>query len=233
MELMPRYEDKYFDLAMPDLEYGIGASRPSTKNGLALQPDGSKRPIKKAKYTHKEWDDQKSPPEYFDELFRVSKNQIIWGANYYPNLVGGRIVWDKIVAYGADQYGCEIAYQSFSNRMDIVYYMFAGMMQGVYCGTDRIRALKQQGNKKLNEKRIHPTQKPVKLYEWLLKQYAKPGDKILDTHIGSFSLAIAVWNMNNIEGMNLELVACENDLEYYDDGMDRLHEHIKNPTIFS
>jgi len=232
MDFMRDLGDNFFDLAMPDLEYGIGASKPSTKSGRAQQPNGTYRPVKQAKYKHKDWDDQRSPPEYFDELFRVSKNQIIWGANYYPNLVGGRIVWDKIVANGADQYGCEIAYQSFSNRMDIVYYMFSGMMQGVYCGKDRVKALKQQGNKKLNEKRIHPTQKPVKLYEWLLMEYAKPGEKILDTHGGSMSLALAVNKLNVIDNMNLTLVVCEKDIDYFTDGQKRYND-LKINSLFN
>lgn len=223
MELMTNYSDNYFDLGLPDIEYGIGASAPSKKKKRIKQKSGAYLPVKQADYGEKDWDMKMSPPEYFDQLFRVSKNQIIWGANYYPNLPGGRIVWDKMHAEGQDQYSCEIAYQSFNMRTDIVYYMWSGMMQGVYCGRDRVRAMKQQGNKKLNEKRYHPTQKPVILYEWLLMNYAKNGDKIIDTHGGSLSLALAVNKLNKIDGMNLSLVVCENDKEIFNTAVNRFN----------
>ena len=179
MALMARYPDKYFDLAIVDLEYGIGASKPSKKNSSAKQKNGSKLPIKQAEYIHKDWDLKLSSDLYLNELFRVSKEQIIFGGNYY-GLTGGYLVWDKLNGE-CDQFGCELAWKSFDKRTDIVYFLWAGMMQGIYCGKDVRKAIVQQGNKQLNEKRIHPTQKPVKLYEWLLMNYAKPGDTILDT----------------------------------------------------
>ena len=232
MEVMKSYGDGFFDVAIADLEYGIGASRPSKKNVRVRQKNGGFVNVNQSDYGDKDWDDKRSGPEYFEELFRVCKDQIIWGANYYENLPGGKIVWDKVVADGADQYSCEIAYQSFSNRMDIVYYMWSGMMQGIYCGRDRKRAMVQQGNKQLNEKRIHPTQKPVKLYEWVLDRYIKRGSKILDTHGGSMSLAVAVDNMNKYDNMDYHLVICEIDKEQFKKSKRRVEKNMMVKSLW-
>ena len=118
-------------------------------------------------------------------------------------LAGGRIVWDKIND-GAHQSGAELAYCSLNDRVDIVRYMWRGMMQG-----EAINSFRQQGNKTLNEKRIHPTQKPVKLYEWLLANYAESGQRIIDTHVGSGSSAIAAHYFG------VDFVGCEIDEDYY------------------
>lgn len=219
MRLMGRYSDKYFDLAIVDLEYGIGASKPSTKPAAVKQKNGSKLNVKQHNYLPKDWDFKKSSQEYLNELFRVSKNQIVFGGNYY-GLQGGYIVWDKLNGE-CDQFGCELAWQSFNNRTDIVYYLWSGMFQGLKVSKNVREALIQIGDKSKNEKRIHPTQKPVKLYEWFLMNYAKEGDKILDTHLGSGSIAIACHNM----GFNL--TACEIDKDYYTDAVNRLHRHQK------
>lgn len=224
MELMSRYPDNHFDLAIVDLEYGIGASKPSIKPNIAVQKNGNKLNIKRPNYVPKDWDFKMSDELYLNELFRVSKNQIIFGANYY-GLVGGMIVWDKLNGE-SDQMDCEIAYCSLNNRTDLVYFLWAGMFQGMYCGKDVRRALIQQGNKQLNEKRIHPTQKPVKLYEFLLMNYAKEGDKILDTHLGSGSIAIACHNLG------FDLTACELDTDYYNASLKRLKQHQSQLTIF-
>lgn len=216
MEGMKEYPDKYFDLAIVDPEYGIGASKPSLKNKIVKQSNGSSLSIKQSNYTHKEWDNKPADSNYFDELFRVSKNQIIFGVNYYDyKFSSGRIVWDKLNGE-TDQFGCEIAYCSFNKRTDIVYFLWNGMMQGMYCGKDVKKALSQQGNKKLNEKRIHPTQKPKQLYIYLLKQYANQGDKILDTHVGSASSLIA------LEEENYDYVGFELDKEYYNNAVNRI-----------
>lgn len=217
MELMARYPDGYFDLAIVDLEYCIGASKPSNKSGYVKQKNGLKSFVNQPNYTHKDWDLKKSSKEYLKELFRVSENQIIWGGNYY-GLEGGYLVWDKLNGE-CDQFGCELAWLSFSKRTDIIYYLWSGMMQGLTPSKNMRKALIQQGNKSKNEKRIHPTQKPVKVYEWLLMNYAKEGDKILDTHLGSGSIAIACHNLG------FDLTACELDKEYYDSAMKRLKQH--------
>lgn len=224
MELMKTTPDKYYDLAIVDLEYNIGASKPSEKPCLIKQKNGNVLAVKNTKYTPKKWDFQKSSPEYFEELFRVSKKQIIWGGNYY-GLEGGYLVWDKLNGE-SDQFGCEMAWLSFTKRTDIIYYMWGGMFQGVYCGKDLQRAITQQGNKQLNEKRIHPTQKPIKLYEYLLKEYAQPEYSILDTHVGSLSIGIAC------DRYGCKLDACEKDLEYYELSKQRFINYKKQLTLF-
>ena len=190
---MKEMQDNEFDLAIVDIEYNIGASRPSKKPELVKQKNGELLRVISNNYKHKNWDDKLSSDEYLIELFRVTNNQIVFGGNYY-GLKGGYIVWDKINGE-SDQFGCELAYQSFNKRTDIIRYMWQGMFQGVYCGKNIKKAQIQQGNKKLNEKRIHPTQKPIALYKWLLNNYAKPNDTILDTHVGSGSSRIACWEM--------------------------------------
>jgi hypothetical protein len=125
------------------------------------------------------------PPDrtYFEELIRVSENQIIFGCNYFDfPLIGGRIIWDKCND-GSDQSGAEIAYNSMSSKVEIFRFMWRGMMQGKSVMQGTI----QQRNKKLNEKRIHPTQKPVLLYAWIFSKYTKRGMKLIDTHTGSAS----------------------------------------------
>lgn len=213
LEYMRSLPDNYFDLAIADPPYGIGASKPSKKPSNILQKNGSIMSASVTDFGKKDWDDNIPTQEFFDELRRVSKNQIIWGANYF-GLQGGMIVWDKING-NSDQYDCEIAYQSFNKRTDLVHYMWNGMFQGKYCGRDIRQAAVQQGNKTLNEKRIHPTQKPVILYEWLLNNYAKKGDRIFDPMMGSQSSRIAAYRLG------FDYVGCELDKEYFDKGCNR------------
>lgn len=209
MDVMARYPGNHFDLACVDPPYGIGASKPRNKKGFVLQKNGSKTFIEDAGYERKDWDNSIPSDEYFCELIRVSKNQIIWGFNYYGISLGpGRIIWDKVNDH-MDQNDCEIAYYSGNNRQDIVRYMWAGFCQGLVVGGNINTAGKQIGDKSKNERRIHPTQKPVKLYEWLLSNYAKEGDKILDTHLGSGSSAIAAHYGG------FDFVGCELDEDYY------------------
>jgi site-specific DNA-methyltransferase (adenine-specific) len=146
--------------------------------------------------------------------------------NYYDfPLIGGRLVWDKLNG-DSDQYGCEIAYVSLNKRTDIVYYLWSGMMQGILCSKDVRKSLVQQGNKSLNEKRIHPTQKPVALYKWILDKYSKQGDKIIDTHLGSGSIAIACHDYG------FDLTACELDSEYYEKAIQRIKNHTNQQKLF-
>lgn len=217
--LMSRHPDNYFDLAIVDLEYCIGASKPSIKPNIVTQNNGKKSKIKQPNYKQKDWDLKLSDNEYLLELFRVSKNQIIFGGNYY-GLKGGYIVWDKLNGE-SDQYGCELAWCSLNSRTDIIYYLWRGMFQGIYCGKDIKKALIQQGNKGLNEERIHQTQKPVILYEYLLRNYASEGFKIIDTHLGSGSIAIACNNLG------FELVACELDTDHHEDFLQRWNKYYK------
>ena len=134
---------------------------------------------------------------------------------------GGRIVWDKCND-GSDQSGAEIAYCSLNNRVDIVRFMWRGMFQGKSISEGTV----QQGNKKLNEKRIHPCQKPVAVYEWILQNYAKPGDLILDTHVGSGSSLIACHRMG------FEYVGFELDADYYRQSSERLESEKAQLSIF-
>ena len=227
IEGMKMYPDNHFELAIVDPPYGIGAGKPSDKSGMRKQKNGSKLLVKSVGYTHKDWDVTTPTIEYFKELMRVSKNQIIWGVNYFDfTFKSGRIVWDKLKG-DVDQYGCEIAYNSISeSRTDIVYYLWSGMMQGRTVSRDVRKSLVQQGNKSLNEQRIHPTQKPVKLYEWLLDNYAKEGDKILDTHLGSQSSRIAAHNRG------FDFTGFELDQDYFRDGNKRFEKHISQLRMF-
>ena len=191
MELMARYEDNYFDLAIVDPPYGIGIS---------------KNPVRQ-QHTKKEWDNNIPNKKYFSELFRVSKDQIIWGGNYFPFIwgFGGRcfIYWHKgnPVPNFADG---ELAWTSFDKNAKQYDYRYYGNLEG----------------KTSASKKFHPTQKPVALYKWILQNYAKQGDKILDTHLGSGSIAIACHHMG------FELTGCELDAEYYK----AAHKRFKEQT---
>jgi site-specific DNA-methyltransferase (adenine-specific) len=190
MELMARYPDKYFDLAIVDPPYGIDRNGMNMGNSVFNKDD-------------KKWDKNTPNDEYFKELFRVSKNQIIWGGNYFdlpPSQYFA--IWDKgETMYGRDFAECE----------------FAWVRNG---GT---RIYKKSPNQ---PDRIHPTQKPVALYKWILDKYAKQGDKILDTHLGSGSIAIACHDYG------FDLVACELDKEYYDKAMERINNHVAQLQMF-
>lgn len=199
MDGMRLFPDNYFDLAIVDPPYFRGPNT-SKYYGAAFSASG----VQRGNYPAVEsWD---IPNEcYFEELFRVSKEQIIWGCNYFRFPFGvGRIVWDK--CNGSSSFSdCEIAFCSLHDSVRIFRYMWNGMMQGKSISEGWIA----QGDKSKNEKRIHPTQKPIALYEWLLMRYAKRGQKILDTHVGSASSLIAC------ERMGMEFIGFEKDLEMY------------------
>jgi site-specific DNA-methyltransferase (adenine-specific) len=211
---MARFPDKFFDLAIVDPEYGRGEDGGKDRSKLVKQANGSTIYVLSGGYKKKSWDKKPAGEQYFKELFRVSKHQIIWGCNYYPVLFGpGRVIWDKCND-GSDQCGAEIAYNSLTKRVDIFRYMWRGMFQGKSMEEGMI----QQGDKRLNEKRIHPTQKPVILYKWLLKNYAQPGNKILDTHMVSQSSRIAAYQMG------FDYWGWEIDKEYFEAGNKRFKE---------
>lgn len=192
LDVMRQYPDAYFDLAIVDPPYFSGPEKRKFY-GRKISPIGVQRLYGQTS----EW--QIPNKDYFDELLRVSKNQIIWGVNYYDYSFGsGRIVWDKVNGQSSFS-DCELAYCSFHDSVRLFRYMWNGMMQGKSISEGHI----QQGNKALNEVRIHPTQKPVNLYLWLLQSYAKKGDKILDTHVGSASSLIAY------EELGFDYVGCE------------------------
>jgi len=212
MELMARYPDNYFDLAIVDPPYGINADENAHKNGINCKANGFKE--------HKkgQWDNSIPSKEYFIELQRVSKNQIIWGGNYftkYLNPVMSWIVWDKMQHNFTFSDG-ELAWNSFGNKLKIFQYAR---------GNESGFAPKIKEGLKIGLN-IHPTQKPIALYEWLLMNYAKEGDKILDTHLGSGSIAIACHNLG------FDLTACELDKDYFEAAMKRLKQHQAQQTLF-
>ena len=199
MELMARYSDNHFDLAIVDPPYGIGYDG-------ATKTSGSHGGRKAHKF--KGWDKETPKKEYFDELFRVSKNQIVWGANYMNNFLPpsmGWIVWRKNRGNFSSS-DCELAFSSF-NRALREY-------------TKNPLVLVREGGT------IHPTQKPICLYEWLLMNYAKEGDKILDTHFGSGSIAIACHRLG------FDLTACELDKDYFETSIKRIKQQIAQQRLF-
>jgi len=199
MEVMKTFKDKQFDLAIVDPPY--------TDDFKVVN---SGKFAKLGDYPIKSLNGNAPDEFYFKELKRVSKNQIIWGVNYYPFYLGaGRIVWDK------DNTGnysdCELAYHSFGNVTRKFKWRWNGMLQE---------------NMRHKQKRIHVTEKPVALYKWLLQNYAKQGDTILDTHFGSLSIGIACHDMG------FDLTAIELDKDYYEAGKKRLRNHQRQLTIF-
>ena len=214
MQLMARYEDKHFDLAIVDPPYGIGASADSRVGGsYTVNMGGVKRKVAAKTYTPKDWDFKKPTIEYWQELKRVSKNQIVWGGNYFvENLTDSScwVVWNKRNGENNNA-DCELAWTSFKTAVRVFDWKWNGMLQQ---------------NMKDKEERIHPTQKPKALYEWLLMNYAESGNKILDTHLGSGSIALACHNRG------FDLVACELDTEYYNRALERLKTHQQQLTMF-
>lgn len=207
MELMATLKDKEIDLAIVDPEYGIGFD--SEKKGMCNNNSKKWNKAKGKGYAKKEWDKKPAPPEYFKELFRVSKNQIIFGGNYFdlPQSTGW-IFWDKGTADDMTLSRGEMAWTSFKKSVNYIYLLWAGF-------------------RKCEEvERIHPTQKPVKLYEWLLTNYAKPNDLILDTHCGSASSLIAC------ENLGFKYIASELDTDYYSQSLQRLKAHLSQGKLF-
>jgi len=224
MLLMGRYPDNYFDLAIVDVPYGLGeaAGKNASRNkGFGSGVNKSKKVCLSKDYGNKSWDEKAPDKSYFIELKRISKNQIIWGANHFiqniPNANSpGWIVWDKDNG-DSDFADCELAYSSFDKAVRKVKIRWNGMLQH---------------DMKNKEIRIHETQKPVKLYEWIFAKYAKENDKIVDTNIGSGSIVIALDRMNKIEKMNLSIVGCELDFEHYTNAKKRIKRETAQQTIF-
>lgn len=205
MEAMSQMPDKAFDLAIVDPPYGIGEDGKKNHSRDKLAPS--------TKYTPKEWDN--APPEqaYFNELVRVSTHQIIWGANHFISRIpydsSCWVVWDKQNGE-SDFADAELAWTNFDTAVRIFYFRWQGMLQG---------------NMRHKEHRIHPTQKPIKLYEWLLKNYAKEGWTILDTHLGSGSSRIAA------DKMGFDFVGYELDSEYFEAQEKRFAQYKSQLTL--
>ena len=201
---MAQYPDKYFDLSVVDPPYGIGEDGKKNHSRGKL--------AKTNKYLIKNWDRQKPDVTYFNELLRVSKNQIIWGGNYY-GLAGSScwLVWDKINGK-SDFADCELAWTSFSSSVRKFTYRWSGMLQG---------------DMKNKELRIHPTQKPIKLYDWIFTHYAKPGMRILDTHVGSGSSRISA------DKHGLDFIGYELDLDYWTAQEKRYSDYKSQLTLWT
>lgn len=209
MEGMKEFPDKYFDLAIVDPPYG-GV----TQGGyMTNQMCGGVAKCRND-YHLSLWQCDKPDKAYFDELMRVSKNQIIWGGNYYASLLKDSqcwIVWDKEKPEGVSFADCELAWTSFDVAARLFKFAWNGMIQG---------------NMKNKEYKIHPTQKPVALYEWLISRFAKEGEIILDTHVGSASSLIACHNTNH------KYVGFEIDKEYYRLAKERLDSETAQMNFF-
>lgn len=207
MQLLLDTPDKAFDLAIVDVNYGIqeDGRNNHTRGKLAKAKDYRDR---------SRYDDQAPPVEYFNQLRRVTKNQIIWGANHFISKIPydspAWVVWDK--ENGTSDFAdFEMAWTSFSCAARIVRFRWAGMLQG---------------DMKNKQERIHPNEKPIPLYRWLLQNYAKPGDRILDTHGGSMSIAIACYDLG------FDLTLTELDPDYYRDGVARFEHHRAQGQLF-
>ena len=204
MDIMKNMGDKSVDLCIVDPPYGVnqGGGKNHTRGKLAIAKD------------YKDFGDTKSPDkEYFDELIRISKNQIIWGANHFISKIpydsSCWIVWDKNNT--GDFADCELAYTSFKTAVRRFKFTWNGMLQE---------------NMKDKEIRIHPTQKPVDLYKWLLQNYAKQGDKIFDSHVGSGSIRIACYDLG------FDFWGCEKDKYYWQAQEKRFKDYLSQPKLF-
>jgi site-specific DNA-methyltransferase (adenine-specific) len=201
MELMKQYPDKYFSLAVIDPPYGLDLA--NMNMGIGKSKKASK--IQNRKWKPKDWDKETPSKEYFDELFRVSKNQIIWGGTYFDlPPCKNYIIWDKEIPEGLSFADCEMAWTSFDKAPKICRYS----------------AYLDKNSK------FHPTQKPIYLYSWILKNYAKEGDKIFDSHLGSGSSRIAAHKAK------LDFVGCEIDAEYFEKQEKRFKQFISQLKIF-
>ena len=205
MEGMKTFPDKYFDLAIVDPPYGIGESGQTNKTRSCI--------AKSKDYGNKQWDETPPSINYFQELIRVSKNQIIWGGNHFISDLKSTtsfIVWDK--DNGENDFAdCELAWTNHKTSVRKFRYKWHGMLQE---------------NMKNKELRIHPTQKPIQLYKWILHNYAKPDFKILDTHAGSCSSVIAFLDYG------CDWIAFEIDKDYYEAASKRIENHKLQLKLF-
>ena len=215
MEYMHRVPDKAFDLAVVDPPYFSGPERRGYYGSRV-----SKIGVHRDYPISPQWDIPGA--EYFEELQRVAKHYIVWGCNYFRfPFAPGRIVWDKCNSSSSFS-DCELAATDLFTSVRIFRFMWNGMLQGKSIEEGTI----MQSNKKLNEKRIHPTQKPLALYQWIFKNYAKPGDRILDTHLGSGSSRIAAYDAG------LDFVGCEIDPTYFRLQEERFNEYTAQQSLF-
>jgi len=208
IEVMKRYPDKHFDLAIVDPPYGIGESKSNFKS-RGVSTAKWKRAKPKI-YEKKYWDNESPKIEYWNELMRVSKNQIVWGANHFISKIpydsSCWLVWDKDTS--GDYADCEIAWTSFKTTIRRIKLTWSGFRKCEVVD------------------RFHPTQKPIKLYEWILKNYANEGNKIFDSHLGSGSSRIACYKNG------FDFVGCEIDKDYFEAQEKRFNEFKSQLTLF-
>jgi len=223
MDIMAETPDNYYDLCICDPPYGLGLK--FIDNGVHGHKQRNKRGNKKYNSLHntsKDWNNNIPLPEYFKELHRISIHQIIWGVNYYAKYIPavGRIVHDKQMGIEGTKINfshADIASCSMQNRVTIFRYRWSGNKQGESINW----------NNTGDDARIHPTQKPIALYKWLLKNYVKETDRIIDTHLGSGSSAIAAWEYKCKEFIGIEI-----DKEYYDAAIKRFKNHVAQKKLF-
>ena len=214
---MKDFPDKYFDLAIVDPPYGIDRAN----NKLTIGRNHSRKNsfIKRCDYGNKKWDNESPNEIYFNELFRISKNQIIWGANHFISKIPIDstcwIIWDKVDALPTYASG-EMAWTSFDKPMKIVPLRHSGFKRGIKVGKESKIKYNIPFSGSMD---IHPTQKPIALYKWLLKNYAKPDFKIIDTHAGSCSSVIAFLDFG------CQWIAFEIDKDYYQSASKRIENH--------
>lgn len=224
LSYMATVPDKFFDLAIVDPPYGIDRANNTVRVGKNKSRVDSY--IKRTDYGGKMWDSKCPDQSYFTELIRVSKNQIIWGANHFISKIPFDspcwIIWDKVDALPTYASG-EMAWTSFDSPMKIVALRHSGFKRGETIGRESKIKYNIPFSGPMD---IHPTQKPVALYNWLLKNYAKEGDKILDTHGGSMSIALACHDYK------YDLTLCEIDKDYFEAGLKRLKNHVAQTVLF-
>jgi len=221
---MKYYPDNYFDLAVVDPEYGINRANNSKAIGKNKSRENSY--IKRTDYHNKKWDNSIPSRAYFQELIRVSENQIIWGGNYFTDYlkpVNSWIIWDKVDTVPTYSDG-EMAWTSLDINIVIIPLKHSGFRKGQNIGKDSnvIYNIPFSGSMD-----IHPTQKPIKLYEWIFKNYAEEGQKILDTHLGSGSSRIAAYNYK------MDFTGYEIDKDYFEVAEKRFKNHVAQLKIFN
>jgi site-specific DNA-methyltransferase (adenine-specific) len=234
MTFMSKLADRSYTIGSVDPVYSIDGN--SHRNN-----ESRGKATKSKRYHNALWYQEKTGGKYFAELKRVTENQIIFGANYFPSICGAEfktprrdkyeqfieehptnwIIWDKVNSTSSFN-DCELIWVSFPVPTEIFYFMWSGMMQGKSC----IDGLTMNGNKHKNQKRIHPTEKPFHVYAYLLKRFAKEDDTILDTHMGSGSQRIVCWDLN------ISYTGLEIDKQYFDDEECRFNNHARQGRLF-
>jgi site-specific DNA-methyltransferase (adenine-specific) len=211
LDILRQLPDKCIDLVLTDPPYGIGVNKKSVILDGTIQGKGFG--ARRSNFAKKDWDDAIPQKEIFDEIFRVSKNQILWGGNYFAEYLHNSscwIVWNK--DNGTNDFAdCELAYTSFKSAVRMFEYRWNGCLQG---------------NMKEKEIRIHPTQKPLPLFQWCLQNYSKEGDLVLDCFSGSGTTAVACHNLKR------RFICIEKDPEYWAASTKRLEDVQKQLTLF-